>query len=302
MSVPLWAASNLPILRSVAPVNAPRSWPNSSLASSSSERAAQLRHTNTFLARGLESCTARATSSLPTPLSPRMSTVALLAAARAISSVIFFTTAALAHDLAVHPQALAELHDLGADLGEVLRQLLAPLEVGQGHGHGLAHRQGELEVLGIGHPIGVGRIEMDQAQQGRAAADRRTDHARGVDEPLAVAAAQRAVAHHVAGQHRFTFAQHGRGEEVRHAVVALLGERARGDQLQVVAADLPWWSRGHQEHGPGVARRRLEQTGQRQVGQRGHVGRLGQLERQAAEPRRRPAHLGDALPRPRRRA
>ena len=40
------AASNLPIFFSVAPVNAPFSWPNSSLSSSVSVRAAQLRQTN----------------------------------------------------------------------------------------------------------------------------------------------------------------------------------------------------------------------------------------------------------------
>ncbi len=86
MRVPLWAASNLPIFRSVAPVKAPRSWPNSSLASNSADSAAQFKQTKTWSRRGLESWTARATSSLPTPLSPRISTVALLAAARPISS------------------------------------------------------------------------------------------------------------------------------------------------------------------------------------------------------------------------
>ena len=53
MSVPLWAASNLPILRSVAPVKAPRSCPNSSLARSSADKAAQLRQTKTLSRRGL---------------------------------------------------------------------------------------------------------------------------------------------------------------------------------------------------------------------------------------------------------
>ena len=53
ISVPLWAASNLPILRSVAPVKAPRSWPNNSLANRSADNAAQLRHTKTLSCRGL---------------------------------------------------------------------------------------------------------------------------------------------------------------------------------------------------------------------------------------------------------
>ena len=41
-TVPPWACSNLPMRRRSAPVNAPRSWPNSSLSSSGSGMAAQL--------------------------------------------------------------------------------------------------------------------------------------------------------------------------------------------------------------------------------------------------------------------
>ena len=99
--MPLSAASNLPILRSVAPVNAPFSWPNSSLSSSVSESAAQFRQTNGPFFRGLEKCTARATSSLPTPLSPRISTVARLGAARAISLRDLVHHVAGADDLAL---------------------------------------------------------------------------------------------------------------------------------------------------------------------------------------------------------
>ena len=64
-------------LRSRAPVKAPFSWPNSSLSSSVSGIAAQLTATNGLSRRGPVTWMARATSSLPVPVSPRMSTVAL---------------------------------------------------------------------------------------------------------------------------------------------------------------------------------------------------------------------------------
>ncbi len=51
-----------------APVNEPLSWPNSSLSSSVSCRAAQLIVTSGMSRRGLLWCNARATSSLPAPL------------------------------------------------------------------------------------------------------------------------------------------------------------------------------------------------------------------------------------------
>ena len=67
---------------STAPVNAPFSWPNSSLSSSVSGIAAQLTATNGPVARGeLRRGCARATSSLPVPLSPSSSTVASRGAA-----------------------------------------------------------------------------------------------------------------------------------------------------------------------------------------------------------------------------
>ena len=69
--VPRCASSNLPICFSVAPVNEPFSWPNSSLSISSSGIAAQLTWTKASSARSELRWIARATSSLPTPLSPR---------------------------------------------------------------------------------------------------------------------------------------------------------------------------------------------------------------------------------------
>ena len=69
-SVPRCASSKRPGLRAAAPVNAPFSWPNSSVSSSVSGIAAQLIATNGPSARGLSACSARANSSLPVPLSP----------------------------------------------------------------------------------------------------------------------------------------------------------------------------------------------------------------------------------------
>ena len=84
--MPRSACSNLPICFSVAPVNDPFSWPNSSDSISSSGIAAQLTCTNRWPARGLLRWIVRATSSLPTPLSPSSSTVALVGAARCTAS------------------------------------------------------------------------------------------------------------------------------------------------------------------------------------------------------------------------
>jgi hypothetical protein len=55
-------------------VKAPRTWPKNSLSNSSPGTAPQLTFTKARSRRGLFSCTARATSSLPTPVSPRIST------------------------------------------------------------------------------------------------------------------------------------------------------------------------------------------------------------------------------------
>ena len=91
-SVPRWASSNLPGLRAAAPVNAPFSWPKSSVSSRFSGIAAQLIATNGPSARGLSTCSARANSSLPVPLSPSRSTVASVAAARCSATVTCFSS------------------------------------------------------------------------------------------------------------------------------------------------------------------------------------------------------------------
>ncbi len=78
--VPRLATSNFPDLRDTAPVKAPFSCPKSSLSSSSSGIAAQLIFTKGRCARLLCSNILVAISSLPVPLSPRISTVASVGA------------------------------------------------------------------------------------------------------------------------------------------------------------------------------------------------------------------------------
>ena len=89
--MPRSACSNLPTCFSVAPVNDPFSWPNSSDSISSSGIAAQLTCTNRSRLRRLLRWIVRATSSLPTPLSPVISTVALVGAARPTAAMICFS-------------------------------------------------------------------------------------------------------------------------------------------------------------------------------------------------------------------
>ena len=71
-----------------APVKAPFSWPKSSFSRSASGMAAQLMATKGPLARAESWWRARLISSLPVPLSPRRSTVASVAAARWMASIV----------------------------------------------------------------------------------------------------------------------------------------------------------------------------------------------------------------------
>ena len=75
-SVPPLAWTKRPVRSARASVKAPRAWPNSSLSSSASGMAAQLSATKGPSLRRLRAWSARATTSLPVPLSPVMSTVA----------------------------------------------------------------------------------------------------------------------------------------------------------------------------------------------------------------------------------
>ena len=73
-SVPVRAASNRPTRSLTAVGNAPRTWPNSADSRCRSVIPAQLRERNGRSALGPCAWRARATSSLPVPLSPRIST------------------------------------------------------------------------------------------------------------------------------------------------------------------------------------------------------------------------------------
>jgi hypothetical protein len=81
-SVPPWACSNRPRRRATAPVNAPFSWPNSSLSKRPALRAALVTFTNGPPARSELRWMAAATNSLPVPLSPVMSTGSAVGATR----------------------------------------------------------------------------------------------------------------------------------------------------------------------------------------------------------------------------
>ena len=72
---------------------------------------------------------------------------------------------------------------------------------------------------------------MNHAEHFALAADRCADDARGQDLALAVAAAELAVVHHIAGQHGLAVAHHRRRQELRHAMVAMRRIAARGDRL-----------------------------------------------------------------------
>ena len=74
--MPVWAASKRPVRLSIAPVNAPRTCPNSSLSSRFSASAPQLTRMNGPLPRGLSRWIALAINSLPVPVSPSSSTEA----------------------------------------------------------------------------------------------------------------------------------------------------------------------------------------------------------------------------------
>jgi len=72
--VPPWARSNQPWRVSTAPVKAPRSWPKSCESMSSLGMAPQLTRMNGPALRGERLWMSRATSSLPVPVSPMIST------------------------------------------------------------------------------------------------------------------------------------------------------------------------------------------------------------------------------------
>ena len=84
-SVPPSASSNRPMRSVRASVNAPFTWPNISLSNSPSESPPRFTATSGRAARGEAACTHWATTSLPVPCSPRMSTLASDGATRSMS-------------------------------------------------------------------------------------------------------------------------------------------------------------------------------------------------------------------------
>ena len=86
--MPPEASSKRPTRSRTAPVKAPRTWPKSSVSSSSPGSAAQLTTMKGPLRRGEWPWIARATTSLPVPLSPVRSTVASLCSSEEMSAKI----------------------------------------------------------------------------------------------------------------------------------------------------------------------------------------------------------------------
>ena len=86
--MPPWACSKQPAERSMAPVNAPFSWPNNSLSIRVSGKAAALIATKGPLPRGLHLWISRATNSFPVPLSPQINTGAEVGATCLMSEKI----------------------------------------------------------------------------------------------------------------------------------------------------------------------------------------------------------------------
>ncbi len=108
--MPPLAASKSPRRAVCAPVKAPLAWPNSSDSSSSEGSAAQLIATKGFDLRSLLAWSARASTSLPEPLSPRITTDASVwatVAALANSSRIGLLSATMRLHLRPRPAAPA---------------------------------------------------------------------------------------------------------------------------------------------------------------------------------------------------
>ena len=87
--VPPFAASNLPALSLLAPVNEPFTCPNNSLSINSDGIAAQLTSIIGALERSDFSCNQCATNSLPVPFGPVIKTLASVAATFSIISLIW---------------------------------------------------------------------------------------------------------------------------------------------------------------------------------------------------------------------
>ena len=277
------------------PGKGPRSWPNNSLANNSADKAAQFEANENVVAAGARVVDRPGDQLLAHPAlaANEHGGVAGGGPGDLVGHLLDGRT--VADHAALHPQPLAELHDLRADLGEVFRQFLAAIQVFQGHGHRVGHGESELQFVGVRHPLGVGRIEMHQAENLPPAANRCANHAGRMDDSLAVAAAERAVAHDVAGQDGLAFAHHRGGQDGGDLVVRPLGRAREATTSRASGRGSPRKSLRSRSTRAGVGLRALGQTLQGEVGRGGGVGGLGQLEGQPAEFGRRPPHLRDPL-------
>ena len=164
MSVPLWAASNLPIFRSVAPVKAP--------ALVAEQLAGQQFGRQGRAVEADEDVFAAGAVVVDGPGDQFLSHAALAAdqhrgvAGGGPGDFLghLADRRAAADDLAADAQPLAQLDVLGAHPREVLGQLLPAADVFHGHRHGVGHGQGEFEVVRVGHDRGIGGIEVDQPE------------------------------------------------------------------------------------------------------------------------------------------
>ena len=184
--VPPSASSNRPSRRSAAPVKAPFSWPNSSDSSSVSGSAAQLTATNGLPRRGERSWSALATSSLPVPLSPWISTVLETGAICSILTSTSWIGGALARRCRCAPAAAAR---------SISRRAVATASSGRDRLH---HRLGDAEPADPLGALGVGGLQQGEGGDLRVAGQRREldgvrlVHRAGEDHQVGVLPADRA--------------------------------------------------------------------------------------------------------------
>ena len=115
-----------PRLALTAPVNAPRTWPNSSDPIRSRGSAPQSTTTNGPSRRGERWCIASASSSLPVPVSPSSSTVASVGATRSSRPNSSFIVARAADGLAEALAVEAARSATGTSAGEISISVLVP--------------------------------------------------------------------------------------------------------------------------------------------------------------------------------
>ena len=154
--VPPSASSKRPGREAAAPVKAPRSWPKSSLSRRASGSAAQFTGTKGRPARGPSSWMARATTSLPVPLSPRRRTVARLWATRSTTSSTR-RHAELPPTAAGEPLASGEERGrVGAGAGQGVLGAVQPHPGGDHRGGGGEDAHVGVEGEGAGGPVALG--------------------------------------------------------------------------------------------------------------------------------------------------